>query len=71
MTPEEIAGRIKQQLTRRYITPSSDMFVQVASKVAIDGDMLWFCKDCGAIVYRGDLHDEWHERTDNPEASGG
>lgn len=50
---------------KRYITASSDIAVEIVSSFgvqeALDFNQVKFCSDCGAIVYRTDLHDNWHK----------
>lgn len=57
----------------RYLSAvSDDVVVEVHN---IDGDyretidltVVNFCTDCGSIVYRTDLHDEFHRRIDYTE----
>lgn len=56
-------------MAARYITPSSDTMVygldsfhNGLEQPALAASTVHFCSDCGALVYRTDLHDRWHEK---------
>lgn len=63
----------------RYVEGiSDDLYVgspHFGARAALAMDLLSFCTECGCVVYRRDLHDQWHDRvtmkpvvTDPPNA---
>lgn len=57
---------LKQRPSRYVEGISSDMFLTSpdfgSNHAALAIDNLSFCKECGAVVYRRDLHDAFHSQ---------
>lgn len=57
----------------RYIEGiSNDLFVQspdFGNRAAVAMDLMSFCTECGCVVYRRDLHNEFHKRLMQPLAA--
>lgn len=50
---------------------SSDLFVQASEdRDVLAMDLLSFCTECGAVVYRRDLHDAFHAAVKGEAAAG-